>query len=327
MPELKKVLVTAQLSRENMRRLEETLYPAVIYKCHPDDRAAIEKCIDDVDAAILAADAAPYVIAGKHLKWIHCCHAGLDQTACPEVFSRGIVLTGSAGRSAPALAEHAVMFMLGLTYDLPMLQRAREKREWCSGTLAARKAMNGKTVGIIGMGNTGRALVKLLKAFDMRILAWRRKPDPEEGVEKVYSAQNGEKLKTMLEQCDFVVLCAGLNDQTWHIINSETLGQMRKGACLINIGRGALVDEAAMIESLRNGWLAGAGLDNFETEPLPENSPLWDMPNVLMTPHATPCLEDREDRAVSYVLRNIEAFRRDGEFVNRLTEQDVYTHR
>ncbi len=325
MPELKEVLLTAQFRPPLMKRLEDALAPAVIHRCRPDGRAAIEAVIDRVDAAILAGDAEDYVIAGRNLKWIHCAHAGLDRSARPEVFRRGIILTGSAGRSAPALAEHVLTFMLALTYDVPMLLRAQREHRWCGEALASRSAMTGKTAGIIGMGNTGRAVVKLLKAFDMRILAWRRRPQAQEGVEKVYCAASGDRLETMLGQCDYVVLCCGLNDETWHIINADTLRAMRREAVLINIGRGGLVDEAALTEALRTGVIAGAGLDNFTVEPLRGDSPLWDIPNVLITPHATPSLPDREDRAVSYILQNIAAFRGGGEFVNRLTQRDVFT--
>ncbi len=325
MPELKEVLLTAQFRPPLMKRLEDALAPAVIHRCRPDDREAIEAVIDRVDAAILAGDAEGYIIAGRNLKWIHCAHAGLDRSARPEVFRRGIILTGSAGRSAPALAEHVLTFMLALTYDVPMLLRAQREHRWCSEALASRSAMTGKTAGLIGMGNTGRAVVKLLKAFDMRILAWRRKPQAQEGVEKVYCAASGDRLETMLGQCDYVVLCCSLNDETWQIINADTLRAMRREAVLINIGRGGLVDEAALTEALRTGVIAGAGLDNFTVEPLRGDSPLWDIPNVLITPHATPSLPDREDRAVSYILQNIAAFRGGGEFVNRLTQRDVFT--
>lgn len=325
MPELREVLLTAQFRPSLMKRLEDALAPAVIHRCRPDDREAIEAVIDRVDAAILTGDAEGYIIAGKNLKWVHCAHAGLDKSARPEVFRRGIILTGSAGRSAPALAEHVLTFMLALTYDVPMLLRAQREHRWCSEALASRSAMTGKTVGIIGMGNTGRAVVKLLNAFDMRILAWRRKPQAQEGVEKVYCAASGDRLETVLGQCDYVVLCCGLNDETWQIMNADTLRAMRREAVLINIGRGRLVDEAALIEALRTGVIAGAGLDNFAVEPLSEDSPLWDMPGVLITPHATPSVPDREDRAVSYILQNIAAFRGNGEFVNRLTQRDVFT--
>lgn len=325
MPELHNVLITAQLRPENRARLEAALAPAALYYAQPEDQAAIAACIDRVDAAILAADADERILSGKNLKWIHCCHAGLDKTARPELFDRGILLTGSAGRSAPALAEHVFAFLLSLAYDMPGLLQAQSRHRWCAGELGRRRAVFGKTMGIIGLGNTGQAVAKLAKAFSMEVLGWRRSAEPVPCVDQVYSADRGDRLQSLLERSDFVVLCAGLNDETRHLINEETLAYMKPTAYLINIGRGELVEEAALIHALKTGIIAGAGLDNFETEPLPENSPLWDLPNLILTPHATPSLPDREDRALEYVLENIAAYRRSSGFVNRLTRRDIYT--
>lgn len=328
MSEIKEVLVTAQLSESNRQRLEEALAPAVIHYAHFEDRAAIEAVIDRVDAAILQYDAEPYVIAGKKLKWIHCCHAGLDESCRPELFQRGIILTGSAGRSASGLAEHVVMLMLSLTHAVPMLVQAKQEHYWCGREYGSRKAMTGKTVGIIGMGNTGRALVQLLQPFGMEILAWRRKPQPQEGVNRIYSADAGDSLLQMLGQCDYVVLCCSLNDETWQMMNAKAFAAMKPTAYLINIGRGGLVDEPAMVEALKNGTIAGAGLDNFSVEPLPADSPLWDLPNVVITPHATPSIAGgSENKSVSFAIQNLNAFRGQGDFVNRLTDRDVFTHR
>lgn len=327
MPEIKEVLVTAQLSEQGTKTLDAALAPAVIHRCRPDDREAIAKVIDRVDAAILAGDADDQILSGKNLKWIHCSQAGVEKSSRPEVFERGIVLTCSAGRSAAALAEHVVALMLSVTYDMHLLVQSQKDHYWCAPEFGKRKAMTGKTVGIIGMGNTGKALVKLLKAFDMRILSWRREPEAQEGVDCVYSAASGDKLETMLGQCDYVVLCCGLNDETWHMINADTLRAMRPSAFLINIGRGGLVDEPAMVEALRTGVIAGAGLDNFAVEPLQKDSPLWDLPNVVMTPHATPSVQNSEPKALSYVLDNIKAHRAGNGYVNQMTARDVFTHR
>ena len=325
MPELHHVLVTAQLKPENRQRLENALFPAKITYAHPEDTEAIAACIHQVDAAILAADADDRILSGRNLKWIHCCHAGLDRTARPEVFERGILLTGSAGRSAPALAEHVFAFLLSLSYGMPEVLRAQREHRWCNPFLAGRSAVYGKTMGIIGLGNTGRAVAKLAKAFSLEVLGWRRKGEAVANVDRVYSADAGDDLGELVEKCDFLVLCAGLNNETFHLVDERLLGRMKKTAFLINIGRGQLVDEKALLRALREGTIAGAGLDNFETEPLPPDSPLWDLSNVILTPHTTPSLPDREERALDYVLQNIEAYRRGHGYVNRLTEADIYT--
>ena len=326
MPELHNVLITARLKPENQKKLTEALAPANVIFCHPEDREAIQRCIHRVDAAILDTDADDLILSGERLRWIHCCHAGLDKTARPEVFRRCIILTGSSGRSAPALAEHAMMFLLALTYDLPMLMRAKGEHRWAGGgEYAERTGLRGKTVGLIGLGRTGREVARLAKQFNMRVVAWRRRPDCPGNVDQVYAADLGDTIRPVLEQSDYVVLCASLNDQTYHLLNEETLRAMKPSAYLVNIGRGSLVDEAALIRALKEGVLAGAGLDTFETEPLPPDSPLWELPNVILTPHTTPKLPDREERALYYVLKNIEAYRCGTGFVNRLTPRDVYS--
>lgn len=326
MSELKEVLVTAQLSERGAERLDAALAPAVIYRCRPEDREAIARVIDRVDAAIVAGEADEQIRSGKNIKWIHCMQAGVEKSARAELFRRGTVLTCSAGRSAQALAEHVAALMLALTYNMRLLIDSQRAHYWCAPEFGKRRAMTGRTVGIIGMGNTGRALVNVLKPFEMRILSWRRSAAPQAGVDRVYCAGQGDSLEDLLGQCDYVVLCCSLNDSTWHLMDARHLRAMRRDAFLINIGRGGLVDEEALIAALKEGVIAGAGLDNFAVEPLPSDSPLWDMPNVVMTPHATPSAGNTEEKALQYVLHNIQAFRNDSEYVNRLSAADVYTH-
>lgn len=324
--ELTCVLVTARLKPENRRRLAEALAPAEAVFCDPEDRAAIARHIGRADAAILDGDADEVILAGPRLRWIHCCHAGLDRTARPELFRRGIILTGSAGRSAPALAEHALLFMLALAYRLPALLEAQAARRWLPPSFyAGRTGLTGSTVGLVGLGHTGRALARLTKALGMRTVAWRRSDGPCHDVDRLYSAARGEGLGPLLAESDFVVLCASLNDETYHLIGEAALRAMKPTACLINVARGGLVDEAALTAALAAGEIAGAGLDTVEHEPLDPASPLWTMPQVILTPHLTPPLRDREERALSYVLENLAACRRGSGFVNRLTERDCCT--
>ena len=327
MKEINNVLVTTyDMSQANRDKLVCALAPAKVTFTMPNDKETIEQLIHDVDVAILNGDADEQILSGEKLRWIHCCHAGLDKTIRPEMFERGIVLTSSAGRSAPALAEHVLLFMLALTYDMPMLMRAQAKHSWAaSREYFYKTGLYGKTVGMVGLGKTGAEVARLSKQFDMRVLSWRRTADKPENVDEVYSADNGQSVEEMLKQSDYVVLCAALNDATWHILNRETLALMKPTAFVINMARGALIDEIALAKALADGVIAGAGLDTFEKEPLPTDSPLWDLPNIIITPHMTPRLPDREERALEYVYQNIHAYRTGGRFVNRLTERDLYT--
>lgn len=332
MPEIKNVLVVTYLMKEeNRKKLQEALSSAQVAFCMPNENEKIAASVQMADVVILEGDANEVILSGPNIKWIHCLHAGLDKTVRPEIFERGIVLTSSSGRSAPSLAEHVLMFMLALTYDLPELFRAQQARHWSGGREYFMKGglnktgMYGKTVGIVGLGKTGQEVARLVKSFDMQVLGWRRSADKPVNVDEVFSTDRGNSLDVMLGRCDYVVLCAELNDATYHIINRDSLKKMKSSAFLINLGRGSLVDEPALIDALMNRTIAGAGLDTFEKEPLPESSPLWSLPNVLITPHTTPGLPDRDERALSYLYQNINAYRTDGQFVNRLTERDLYT--
>lgn len=327
MADIHSVLITAQLNPENKKKLENALEGAEIHFCDPQDKKTISRCIHDVDVAILNGDADAQILSGKKLRWIHCCHAGLEKTICPEIFERDIILTSSSGRSAPALAEHVAMFMLALTYDIPFLMRKKAEHQWMAGGAYSEKTgIYGKTVGIVGLGKTGSEVARIAKGFHMKVIGWRRSGGTKENVDRVYSSENGESVIPLLEQSDYIVLSVELNDKTWHLINEDTLKHVKDTAFIINIGRGGLIDEPALVRALQDGRIAGAGLDTFEKEPLSPDSPLWEIPNVIITPHTTPKLPDREERALEYVLKNIEAYRGNGKFVNRLSQRDMYTH-
>ena len=257
MPEIKNVLVTAYIKPENQKKLEQALAPANVTFCVPYGPGAKEKIAQAAkgkDVCILNGDLDDSILASEELKWVHCCRAGVEKSTKPEVFERGIILTSSSGRSAPALAEHALMFMLSLTYDLPMLTRAQKEHKWAvSREYSEKTGMYRKTVGVIGLGKTGSEVARLVKSFDMKVLAWDRRRKEAQNVDQVYGAENGDNLNELLAQCDYVVLSLELNDQTFHIIDAAQLAAMKKTAFLVNMGRGGLVNEPAMIEALKNG--------------------------------------------------------------------------
>lgn len=200
-------------------------------------------------------------------------------------------------------------------------------RQW--GGIAGyehRQALHGKTMGIVGFGHTGQAVAVLAKAFGMPVIAYRREANTHhELVDTMLSADAGDPLDTLLRQSDVVVLAAGLNDATHHMIGTEQFRTMKTDAFIINMARGGLIDHEALETALKDGAIGGAGLDCTEPEPLPPTSPLWDMPNVILTPHMTPKLPDRTQRSIAVIVENIRRYRSGEPLLNAVTASDRFS--
>jgi phosphoglycerate dehydrogenase-like enzyme len=240
-----------------------------------------------------------------------------------------VIVTGSAGRSAPSLAQHAFFFALALTHDAPALLQAQREHRWRGiPQYASRECLMGKTLGIIGLGATGREMARLGFAFGMRVIAARRRTGevPEE-VERVYALDAGESPDEVIATSDVLMLATSLTDGTYHLIDDVRLRRMKPSAILINMARGPVIDERALVEALQRGEIAGAGLDVFESEPLPPDAPIWDAPNVMITPHLTPRTPGREQRVIAILRDNAERFRRGLPLLNTLGVEDRYTRK
>jgi len=287
---IKKVLATVPYTGEHWDALVKALEPAEIIRVKHSDTAAMLDAIRDVDVAIVAGNVTKEMLnAAKNIKWIHGDFAGLNDSAHPEIYERGIILSSSAGRSAEVLAEHAFYFMLSFIYDSRQLEKNQHAHVWDAKAIGEKRGLITKTLGIIGYGNTGRHLVKLARAFGMKTLVYSRSARPApEGVAKYYSQLKGDTIDELLKQSDVVTLAMSLSDNTRHMIDERALSLMKPTAYLINMARGSVVDEKALYNALVNKTIAGCGSDVFETEPLPPDSPLWDPPNLYITPHNTP---------------------------------------
>ncbi len=288
------------------------------------DKEKLEKEVKDADVAILMGDVDPCLLGENTLKWIHCDHAGLNGSARPEVFARGIPVTGAAGRSAPVLAEHCIYFMMQGCYHTKELLRAQENCTWGVDGMNTWRGLYGRTVGIVGMGNNGRMLADRLHAFGMNIVAYDKFPiKGYDYISQKYCADAGDIIQPLLEQSDFVVLTLALTDETYHMINKDTLAQMKDGAFLVNMARGGIVCTEDLIEALKSGKLSGAGLDVFEEQPLSPESPLWKMEQVYITPHSTPQVPDRAARSVEIIRENARRFEAGEPLLNRMRPEDA----
>lgn len=242
-------------------------------------------------------------VAQGRLRWIQSSAAGMDHCLVPSVIASDIPVTSASGLFADPVAEQTMALLFGLLRGLPTFFRAQGKREYIRRPT---RDLHGATVGIIGFGGNGRRIAATLAPFRVRILATDLFPeDRPDGVEQLLPA---DQLDHVLEQSDVVILCAPLNADTHHMIDAGRLDHMKRSALLVNVARGPIVDEAALIDALSSGRLAGAGLDVAEVEPLPADSPLWTLPQVIITPHVGAQSARRADVTTDFLARNLRRF-------------------
>ncbi|GHV87102.1 glycerate dehydrogenase [Spirochaetia bacterium] len=323
---IKKVFTTEPYTDWHWDKLVEALGPVEIIRAKHNDIPDVKEKIRDADVAILAGDISAEVLAAaKNLKWVHCDHSGVNNSAHPEIFERGIYLTSSAGRSAPVLAEHIFFLMLSLVYNSRELEQQQRDHSF-NKLYRDRRGLFTKTIGIIGLGYTGKALAARAKAFGMTVLGYGRTAvEVPPGVDKAYFADKGQSIDELLKESDIVALTVRLSDETYHLIDDRALHLMKPTAYLVNMSRGAVVDQAALHKALVNKTIAMAASDVFDPEPLPTDSPLWDLPNFVMTPHNTPEIPDLALSGLNIICDNIKLYREGKPLRNQLDARDVYT--
>lgn len=327
MTEIKKVLSTVSYDERQVEKLREIFAPAEFIHLRADDQEGIGEALKTVDVAVMGTDRDERVLHAPNVRWIHFDHAGLNRIAKREVLEKDLIITSSAGRSAPALAEHAFYFMLSFAFAFPTFYKAQLDHNYITDLQFrdSLRCLHGRTVGVIGMGNTGKEVALLGKAFGMRVLGYRRRrADMPSGVDTMYCKESGESIDELLSLSDFVVLALPLTNESHHLISRRELQLMKPSAYLINMARGAIIDEEALLEALHSKTIAGAGLDAFEQEPLPADSPLWDAPNIMITPHVTPQVPDRTERSIEIIAENVRRYREGQPMKNRLSRAEVY---
>jgi phosphoglycerate dehydrogenase-like enzyme len=243
----------------------------------------------------------------RRLRFIQSIGAGTDQFPRNELAKRGIRLASARGVNARAVAEHAMALILALSRRLPEARDNQAKRVWRGmiGDLAQREdELGGKTLLVVGLGDIGGRLARLAKAFDMRIVGLRR--DPASGPGAADAVHRMDELHALLPEADFVALTCPLTNDTEHLIDAAAFGRMKPSAYLVNIARGRVVDEAALVTALAAGRIAGAGIDVTAEEPLAPSSPLWGMPQVLLTPHTAGETRHYEDNVIEILCDNLD---------------------
>jgi phosphoglycerate dehydrogenase-like enzyme len=301
--------------------------PDHVIRVDRNDLPAFRDALKEAEIAFLGDDLDDDVLAAPKLKWVHVNMSGMTRSARPEIFARGLKVTGVAGRSAPALAEHAMLFMLAINANLRGFEEAQRAHRW-GGVEGSRelRSVYGQTVGILGVGFTGKELALRAKAFGMNVLGYRRRDgELPPGFDRIYASDKGETIAPILKEADFIVLAINLSNATNHLIDRAALAQMKPSAVIVNLSRGGVIDEEALLEALYARRIRGAGLDVFDAEPLPADSRFWDAPNTLISPHFSAPVHDRLTRTMGIIAENFRRYRAGEPMLNALTPEDIYT--
>jgi len=247
------------------------------------------------------------IAAAPRLAFIQSISAGTDQYSHDALTAAGIRVASAQGVNERAVAEHAIALILALARQIPQARDHQTAKTWRGmiGDISKREdELGGKTLVIVGMGRIGSRLATLAKAFDMRVIGTRR--DPSRGAGAADEVVGEEGLPGVLPQADFVALTCPLTPRTENLIDANALAAMKPQAFLVNVARGKVVNEPALVEALEHKRIAGAALDCVWEEPLPATSPLWGVPNVLITPHTAGETRRYEDNVIDLLLENLE---------------------
>jgi phosphoglycerate dehydrogenase-like enzyme len=251
------------------------------------------------------------------LAWLHVFNVGVDHPIYAEMLARGVRLTTSSGSTAAPIAQTAICGLLMLARGFPRWLAAQRRRAWepVKGADAPRD-LEGQIAVILGLGRIGAGIARLARALGLRVIGVRRGPPrPDDPVDELCPPS---VLPALLPRCDWLVIACPLTPETRGLVDAAMLARLPRGARVINVARGEIVDEAALVEALRGGRLGGAYLDVFETEPLPAASPLWDLPNVLITPHNSAAAAGNDERVLEIFLENLGRWRRGEPLLNEV---------
>jgi D-2-hydroxyacid dehydrogenase (NADP+) len=311
------VLATYDASQQDLARIHAVSDSLIVQKAPV------------LEEAVAKAAEAEVIYAGRwseklwksapRLKWVQCWAAGVERFLTPEFIASPVILTNAKGIYAVPIAEHVMAFVLYFSRSFHHLVQAQLYRRW---DWRQADELSGKTLGIIGLGGIGSEVARRAKGLDMRVVAVRRRPELH--CEHADEIRGPDGLPWLLSESDFVALCAAATLETRHLIGEKQLRLMKPTAYLINIGRGALVNERALVSALDEKRIAGAGLDVFEQEPLPAESPLWTLPNVLITPHIAGSSPRSHERVVELFCENLRRYLEGTELLNVVDKEAGY---
>jgi phosphoglycerate dehydrogenase-like enzyme len=291
---------------------------------HALDDDQTQQLMPEADVLFAGQITTAQFAAGSRLRWIHSPAAGVGGMLFPELLASPVVLTNSRGMSADTIAEHVLAVTLALFRRLPTAFRSQAAQTWAQDviSLEGNRMIANSNVLVVGMGAIGGAVAKRLSMLGARVTGIRRRHAPAQA--GVAQMSTPEHLLDLLPDADVVVISAPHTKATRGVIGAPELSAMKRDAILINVSRGQLIDEPALAAALERGAIGGAALDVFVDEPLPSDSPLWTLPNVLITPHTSGFRPDHWDAAVALFADNLRRFEQGSTLVNVVDKQEGY---
>jgi phosphoglycerate dehydrogenase-like enzyme len=296
------VLVLAWMPDGRLPRLTEQ-FPEVTF-VDAREPAIFERCFS---RAHVTYGLFPVARLGEapELRWIQLISAGVPQDLCPAARQSGVTVTNLAGLYGPSIAEHALALMILLARNLHVVIRNQQQRRWDRDVANTMSDLHGRTLAILGLGNIGQAIARLARAYGMRVVGCRRTDALVAGVDRLY---RGAELHAMLAEADFVAVATPLTARTEGMLGPAEFAAMKRGVIYINVSRGPVAQEPALLGALRSGQIAAAGLDVYATEPLPPDHPLWTLPQVILSPHYCGETINLSSRPAERFARNLSAW-------------------
>lgn len=331
------VVLAIDFSNDIIERIKDVSPRLNIVKHFPD----VPKSAWSTAEILYTQRAFPQPEEAPLLRWIQLNYAGLERVMQQKIAqAEDVAITSASGIHATQIANYSLMMMLAFNYRLPKMLELQEKRIWSDNRdkIFNQHDMDKQTLGIVGYGSIARELARLADAMGMTVLATKRDAmktaesetdytpegtgDPQGNIpERIYP---GEALLTMARECDYLVVTAPLTEQTRHMVNARVLEAMKDSAVLINIARGGLVDEKALITALSQKTIRGAALDVFEEEPLPSSSPLWALDNVIISPHISGNTDNYHEKAADLFIANLYRYLENKPLYNQLNREVGY---
>lgn len=314
---MSKILIYHKIDKKDVDYLSNKFMDCNFIAC--TDKMEMEKQIVDADILITFKFSMEMLEKAKKVKWIQALSAGIDSYPLDEIKKRGIILTNGRGIHKIHMAEYAICVMIMLARNIHTMLQNKYEGKW--DRKINQGEIYGSTLGILGLGSIGMEIAKKAKLMGMHVIGVRGSISDVEYVDKIYLPDD---MAQVFRTSDFIINLLPSIQNTFKIIDKKYFDIMKQDACFINMGRGNTVNEDDMIQALKNGKIRALASDVFFTEPLPEDSPLWEMENVIITPHI--CGESNKyiERALPIIENNIKAFKDEGEFVNLVSFEKGY---